>query len=61
MRTIAEINDKISRKQAVVWTVEEVKAKVQELGVAAVAKLVDVVTTGSFEPRESSGASLNLG
>ncbi len=61
MRTIAEINDKISRNQAVVWTVEEVKAKVLELGVEQVAKLVDVITTGSFEPMESSGAMLNLG
>jgi L-aspartate semialdehyde sulfurtransferase len=61
MRTVDEINDKISRKQAVVWTVAEVKTKVLELGVAEVAKQVDVVTTGSFEPMESSGAMLNLG
>ena len=61
MRTIAEINDKISRGQAVVWTVEEVKAKVVTLGVAEVAKQVDVVTTGTFEPMESTGAMINLG
>jgi L-aspartate semialdehyde sulfurtransferase len=61
MRTIDEINDKISHKKAVVWTVEEVKAKVAELGIEKVAKLVDVITTGSFEPMESSGAILNLG
>ncbi len=61
MKTIAEINDKISRKAAVVWTVEEVKAKVGELGIAKIADLVDVITTGSFEPMESSGAILNLG
>jgi L-aspartate semialdehyde sulfurtransferase len=61
MRTIDEINDKISQKQAVVWTVEEVKAKVIELGIEKVAKQVDVITTGSFEPMESSGAILNLG
>ncbi len=61
MKTIDEINDKISRKQAVVWTVEEVKAKVAELGIEKIAELVDVITTGSFEPMESSGAILNLG
>ncbi|HEY9768767.1 MAG TPA: homocysteine biosynthesis protein [Coleofasciculaceae cyanobacterium] len=61
MRTIAEINDKIIRNQAVAWTVEEVKAKVAQLGVTKVAKQVDVVTTGTFEPMESSGAIINLG
>jgi L-aspartate semialdehyde sulfurtransferase len=61
MKTIDEINDKISRKQAVVWTVDEVKTKVAELGIAKIAELVDVITTGSFEPMESSGAILNLG
>ncbi len=60
-RTIAEINDKISRGQVVAWTVEEVKAKVAELGVSQVFKQVDVVTTGTFEPMESSGAIINLG
>ncbi|MBF2002956.1 MAG: homocysteine biosynthesis protein [Synechococcales cyanobacterium M58_A2018_015] len=60
-RTIAEINDKIQRQQVVVWTVEELKSKVAELGVAAVAQQVDVITTGTFEPMESSGAILNLG
>ena len=61
MRTLDEINDKITRNQAIVWTVEEVKAKVLELGVEQVTKQVDVITTGSFEPMESSGAMLNLG
>ncbi|MEM7590123.1 MAG: homocysteine biosynthesis protein [Cyanobacteria bacterium P01_A01_bin.83] len=61
MRTIAEINDKISCNQAVVWTVEEVKQKVGELGIAQVAQQVDVVTTGTFEPMESTGAIINLG
>lgn len=61
MRTIAEINDKIERHQAIVRTVEEVKAQVAEVGVAQVAKQVDVVTTGTFEPMEASGAMLNLG
>ncbi|MBW4662779.1 MAG: homocysteine biosynthesis protein [Chroococcus sp. CMT-3BRIN-NPC107] len=61
MRTIAEINDKISHCSAVVWTVEELKAKVAESSVAQVAKVVDVITTGTFEPMESSGAIINLG
>ncbi len=61
MKTIAEINDKISRKCAVVWTVEELKAKVADSSVAQAAKEVDVITTGTFEPMESSGAIINLG
>lgn len=61
MRTIAEINDRIRAQQVTVWTAEEVKQRVPELGVAEVAKRVDVVTTGTFEPMESSGAILNLG
>ena len=61
LRTIAEINDKISRGQVVAWTVEEVKAKVGDLGVTEIAKQVDVVTTGTFEPMESTGAIINLG
>jgi len=61
MRTIAEINDKITRQQAVVWTVEELKARVAEIGTTQAAKEVDVITTGTFEPMESSGAIINLG
>ncbi|MBW4682025.1 MAG: homocysteine biosynthesis protein [Microcoleus vaginatus WJT46-NPBG5] len=61
MRTIAEINDKISRQCAVVWTVEELKARVSEVGVTQAAKEVDVIATGTFEPMESSGAIINLG
>ncbi|MBV8885592.1 MAG: hypothetical protein JO235_16575, partial [Chroococcidiopsidaceae cyanobacterium CP_BM_RX_35] len=61
MRTIAEINDKISRRCAVVWTVEELKARAVIAGVTQVAKEVDVITTGTFEPMESSGAIINLG
>ncbi len=61
MRTIAEINDKITRRCAVVWTVEELKARVAEIGVTQAAKQVDVITTGTFEPMESSGAIINLG
>ncbi|MFM7450619.1 MAG: homocysteine biosynthesis protein [Leptolyngbyaceae cyanobacterium] len=61
MRTIAEINEKIRQQKAVVWTVEELKARVADLGVSQVAQQVDVVTTGTFEPMESSGAIINLG
>ena len=61
MRTIAEINEKISRQSAVVLTVEELKARVAEVGITQVAKEVDVITTGTFEPMESSGAIINLG
>ncbi|MFB6275337.1 MAG: homocysteine biosynthesis protein [Halothece sp.] len=61
MRTIAQINEKIQDQKAVVWTVEELKAQVAEKGVSQVAKEVDVVTTGTFEPMEASGAMINLG
>ncbi|MDY7021064.1 MAG: homocysteine biosynthesis protein [Cyanobacteriota bacterium] len=61
MRSIAEINEKISTQSAVVLTVEAVKARVLETSVAEVAKEVDVITTGTFEPMESSGAIINLG
>lgn len=61
MRTVSEINDKIRRQKAVVWTVDQLKARVAELGIAAIAKQVDVVCTGTFEPMESSGAVINLG
>lgn len=61
MRTLAEINDKIRRQCVVVWTVEELKARVAEVGVTQTAKEVDVITTGTFEPMESSGAIINIG
>ncbi len=61
MRTIAEINDKIQQKKAVVWTVEELKSRVAEIGTKQIFKQVDVITTGTFEPTESVGAIINLG
>jgi L-aspartate semialdehyde sulfurtransferase len=61
MRSLAEINEKIRAQKAVVLTVEELKARVQAVGVSQTAQEVDVVTTGTFEPMESSGAILNLG
>jgi L-aspartate semialdehyde sulfurtransferase len=61
MRSIDEINEKIQQGKAVVFTVEELKARVQAVGVGQTAQEVDVITTGTFEPMESSGAILNLG
>ncbi|MBD2311359.1 homocysteine biosynthesis protein [Desertifilum sp. FACHB-1129] len=61
MRTLAEINEKITAGKATVWTVEQLKARVAEVGVPQAAKEVDVITTGTFEPMESSGAIINLG
>ncbi|MBD1842225.1 homocysteine biosynthesis protein [Cyanobacteria bacterium FACHB-63] len=61
MRTLAEINQKIQRGTAIVRTAEEVKAQVAEIGITETAKVVDVITTGTFEPMEASGAILNLG
>jgi len=60
-RTIAEINEKIRRGQAVVVTAEEVIQLVEEEGLEKVAQEVDVVTTGSFAPMCSSGVFLNFG
>ena len=61
MKTIAEINEKIQARRAVVWTVEELKARVADRSPAEIAREVDVITTGTFEPVESSGAILNIG
>ncbi|KPQ36830.1 MAG: hypothetical protein HLUCCA11_04890 [Phormidesmis priestleyi Ana] len=61
MRTVAEINDKIRRGTVTVWTITEAKALIAQMGVAQAAKTVDVITTGTFEPMEGSGAMINLG
>lgn len=61
MRTLDDINDKIRQQQAKVETAEAFKARAAEEGITAAAKVVDVVTTGTFEPVESSGAIINLG
>jgi uncharacterized protein (DUF39 family) len=60
-KTIAEINEKIARGQAVVVTAEEVIDVARKKGVARAAQEVDVVTTGTFGPMCSSGAYFNLG
>ncbi|HEY9888140.1 MAG TPA: homocysteine biosynthesis protein, partial [Candidatus Obscuribacterales bacterium] len=60
-RPLTEINDKIRRQTAVVDTAEAFKQRAAEMGLEAAYAAVDVVTTGTFEPMESSGAILNLG
>ncbi len=60
-KTIDEINDKIKKGKAVVFTAEEIIDVVKEKGIKEAAKEVDVVTTGTFGPMCSSGAFLNLG
>jgi len=61
MKTIAEINEKIKKGQAVVVTAEEILGVVKEKGIQKAAREVDVVTTGTFGPMCSSGAYLNIG
>ncbi|NPV93530.1 MAG: hypothetical protein HPY50_22465 [Firmicutes bacterium] len=60
-KTYAEINEKISRGQAVVVTAEEVIGIVEEKGLEQAAREIDVVTTGTFGPMCSSGVFLNFG
>jgi L-aspartate semialdehyde sulfurtransferase len=61
MKTIAEINERIKKGQAVVFTAEEIIDVVKEKGLAKAAREVDVVTTGTFGPMCSSGAYINTG
>lgn len=61
IRTYEEINEKIKSGQVVVVTAEEVIDRVQEKGIEATAREVDVVTTGTFGPMCSSGVFLNFG
>lgn len=60
-KTVAEINERIKKGQAVVVTAEEMIDVVATEGVKKAAKKVDVVTTGTFGPMCSSGAFLNFG
>ena len=60
-KSYEEINERIRKGQAVVLTAEEVSQMAKEQGVTAVARKVDVVTTGTFGPMCSSGAFLNFG
>jgi len=60
-KTIAEINEKIRRGQAVVVTAEEIVDIAKKKGVSKAAKEIDVVTTGTFGPMCGSGAYFNVG
>ena len=60
-KTIAEINERIRKGQAVVVTAEEVIEIAADKGIKEAAREIDVVTTGTFGPMCSSGAYLNLG
>ncbi len=60
-KTIAEINERIKQKKAVVVTAEEIIDIVDKKGVGKAAAEVDVVTTGTFGPMCSSGAYFNVG
>ena len=60
-KTIAEINEKIKKGQAVVVTAEEIIDIAKKKGISRAAKEVDVVTTGTFGPMCSSGAYFNVG
>ncbi len=61
MRTIAEINEKINQGTVKVCTVGEIKQKIKEQKITQIFQEVDIITTGTFEPMESSGAMINLG
>ncbi len=60
-KTFAEINDKIKQGEAVVVTAEEMIDITKESGSVEAARKVDVVTTGTFGIKCSSGAFLNFG
>lgn len=60
-KTYSEINQKIRSGKVVVVTAEEIIGMVEEKGFEAVAREVDVVTTGTFGPMCSSGAFFNFG
>ncbi len=55
-KSIAEINARIKRGQAVVATADEIIDIAREKGLERTAREVDVVTTGTFGTMCSSGA-----
>jgi uncharacterized protein (DUF39 family) len=61
MKTYEQINNRIESGKAVVLTADEIIDYVDEKGLAAAAKEVDVVTTATFGPMCSSGCFLNFG
>jgi uncharacterized protein (DUF39 family) len=60
-KTIEEINEKIKKGKAVVFTAEEIIDYAAEKGLKKATQEVDVVTTGTFGPMCSSGAYFNVG
>ncbi len=60
-KSIQEINEKLKKGKAVVFTAEEAVQMAREQGVAACAKKIDVVTAATFGAMCSSGAVLNFG
>jgi len=60
-KTYEEINARIKAGEAVVVTAEEMVGIVGKEGPEEAARLVDVVTTGTFSPMCSSGAFINFG
>lgn len=60
-RTIADINEKIRRGQAVAVTAEEIIDMVEKDGPKKTLETVDVVTTATFSPMCSSGVFFNFG
>ncbi len=61
VRSIEEINSRIKKGDAVVFTAEEVIELVEEVGIKKATEKVDVVTTGTFGPMCSSGVFINVG
>ncbi len=60
-KTIQEINEKIRKGKAVVFTAEEIIEFAKQEGAKQAARKVDVVTTGTFAPMCSSAAYFNIG
>lgn len=60
-KTVADINERIARREAVVMTAEEIIDYVARNGFEQAARSVDVVTTGTFGPMCSSGLFINVG
>ncbi|MDP1553149.1 MAG: homocysteine biosynthesis protein [Methanobacteriaceae archaeon] len=61
MKTIEEINQKITNGDAVVVTADEMTSIVSQKGAKKASEEIDVVTTGTFGAMCSSGAFLNFG
>ena len=60
-KTIQEINEKIKKGKAVIFTAEQAVQMAKEQGIKACAKKIDVVTAATFGAMCSSGAVLNFG